>query len=91
MLNINTVNFNVEYVTRRDEKSRHEIFSQMSVRAVLPFAYSEPSYFLSMFFMVLVNGIVNKSALKTPVASGRRQWQLRGKKVRQGLDLHISP
>jgi hypothetical protein len=42
-LNINTVNFNVKDVTRRDEKSRHEIFSQMSVRAFLPFAYSEPS------------------------------------------------
>ena len=47
MLNINTVNFNVEGVTRRDEKSRHEIFSQVSVRAVSPFAHSEPSYFLS--------------------------------------------
>ena len=72
MLNINTVNFNVEDVTRRDEKSRHEIFSQMSVRAVLPFAYSEPSYSQAIFIMVLVNGIVDKRALKTPVAFGRR-------------------
>ena len=72
MLNINSVNFNVEDVTRRDEKSRHEIFSQMSVRAVSPFAHSELSYFMSIFIIVLVNGIVDKYALKTPVASGRR-------------------
>ena len=71
MLNINTVNFNVEDVTRRDEKSRHEIFSQMSVRAVLPFAYSEPSYFQAMLNIVLVNGIVYGYALKTPMAFGR--------------------
>ena len=85
------VNFNVEGVTRRDEKSRHEIFSQMPVRAVSPFAHSEPSYFQSIFIMILVNGIVDKYALKTPVASERRQWPLRKQKVRQGLDLHISP
>ena len=91
MLNINTVNFNVEDVTRRDEKSRHEIFSQMSVRAISPFAHYEPSYFYSMFIIVLVNGIVDKTPLKTPVASDIRQWPLRQQKVRQGLDLHISP
>ena len=72
MLNINTVNFNVEDVTRRDEKSRHEIFSQMSVRAVLPFAYFEPLNLKAMFIMVLVNGIVDKTPLKMPVAFGRR-------------------
>ena len=91
MFNINSVNFNVEDVTRRVEKSRHEIFSQMSVRAVLPFAYFEPSYFQTIFIMVLVNGIVDKYALKTPVAFGRRHLPLKQKKVRQGLDLHISP
>ena len=91
MLNTNTVNFNVEDVTRRDEKSRYEIFSQMSVRAVSPFAQSEPSYFISIFIIVLVNGIVHKCALKTPVASEIRQRPLRQQKVRQGLDLHISP
>ena len=68
-----TVNFNVEDVTRRDEKSRHEIFSQMLIRAVRLFAYSEPSYSRAMFIMVLVNGIVHKRPLKTPVAFGRRQ------------------
>ena len=59
MLNIDTVNFIVEDVTRRDEKSRHEIFSQMSVRAISPFAYYEPSYFYTMFIMVIVSGIVD--------------------------------
>jgi hypothetical protein len=79
MVHINIVNFHVEYVTRRDEKSRHEVFSQMSVRAVLPFAYSEPSYFWAMFSMVLVNGIVNQILLKTPVAFSRRHYSLRQK------------
>ena len=45
MLNISTVNFKVEHGTRRDEKPRYKIFSQMSVRAVSLFAYSEPVNF----------------------------------------------
>jgi hypothetical protein len=66
MLNINTANFNVEDLTRRDEKSRHETFSQMALRAVFPFEYSEPLYFLALFIMFLVNGIADKRPLKRP-------------------------
>ena len=69
ILNINIFKFNVEVGGLTRFMKSH---SSMTVRAISLFLNSEPPNFFAMSTMVMVNGIVQKLALRTP--QSREVW-----------------
>ena len=67
ILNINIFKFNVEVGGLTRFMKSH---SSMTVRAISLFFNSEPPNFFAKSIIVIVNGIVQKRALKTPQSRG---------------------
>ena len=79
ILNINIFKFNVEVGGLTRFMKSH---SSMTVRAISLFLNSEPPNFFAMSTMVMVNGIVQKRALKTPQSRARERLPKPKKNVR---------